>query len=84
MKKPKIVIRINGGIVQAVYSDTDLEINVIDNDVCDLEEEEITKYTDPDGNISEGYVYEGDVLIHDPVYTEKLSKEIKENKPDAQ
>lgn len=35
----KVIIRVEGGLVQAVYSDGDVDVEVVDLDVSDLPEE---------------------------------------------
>jgi len=40
MGRPKVIIKVEGGIVQEVYSDTDLDIEVFDIDDPDFATEE--------------------------------------------
>lgn len=42
MSKPKIIITLEGGIIQQILSDTDVEVTVLDWDImeCDLDEPE--------------------------------------------
>ena len=41
--KPKILIKVEGGIVSAVYTETNVDVEVIDGDIDGVEPEDIVK-----------------------------------------
>ena len=68
-----IIIRIDGGIVQEVYTELPgFDVTVIDQDVEGAESEEIIKVND-----EECYVYRQDVQTYDPDKTQNTAKQIK-------
>lgn len=52
MKKsnPKIIIRLDGGLIQEIYSDQPVEIIQLDTDIDGVEDSELILYPDGDNN----------------------------------
>jgi uncharacterized phage protein gp47/JayE len=56
-KVPKIVIHLEGGLVQWVYGDSPVDVLIMDVDTEGATEDEITKYQDIEGE-------EGEAVFH--------------------
>lgn len=79
MNTPKIVVYVDGGIVQWIsHNIPDLEIAILDGDIEGGDEENIHSIEFSDG-IKDVYAYEGDPGLFDPEYTESLIKQIPQN-----
>jgi len=50
MSKPRIVIRLDGGLIQEIFSDQPVEIIQLDTDLDGTEEQELILYPDEEGN----------------------------------
>lgn len=55
--KSKIIIHVEGGLVQAVYADSDIEIMVMDLDTEGADPERIINYHAIDGEDSEACIH---------------------------
>jgi len=57
MSNPKVIIHLEGGLVQWVYSDTPMDVLIMDSDTDGADPDEIIKYHDMDGD-------EGEAVFH--------------------
>lgn len=72
---PKIIIHLEGGLVQAVYTNTEnVEIMVMDMDIEGADLEEIINYNDIDGNKAEAVIF-----MKEPQLEKEWIKEIFNN-----
>ncbi len=56
MPKPRIVIKMEGGLIQWISSDVPMEVLVMDHDVMESDDvDNIRKIVDSDGNMEEVY-----------------------------
>ena len=63
IEKPKVVVKIDGGIVTDVFSDTELDLDVIDFDTEGIsEDEEVVKIPDYCGVMKDAYQYCSGIL----------------------
>jgi len=59
MKRPKVVITLDGGIVQDILSDVPIDVIVIDYDVEGIEEDRLTQIPQtPDASMEPAYTVE--------------------------
>lgn len=72
MKNATIIIALDGGLVQSVITDKEVEVIVIDYDIDGLEEDELTLIPQGDGKMENAYVYQGEVLEVNPGLTNSL------------
>lgn len=63
MNKPKIVIMLNGGLVQEVLSDKEVEVLIIDEDIDQAEDKDLVKLTDSEGDVFKAYVREEEPAV---------------------
>ena len=63
MSKVNVVIVIEGGIVQNVICNEEINVAIIDHDNDGIDNEELTTLTDKDGSTFESYVYTNNNLV---------------------
>ena len=75
MEKPKIVIVLEGGLVQHIVADQEMDVTVLDFDTEGIDEKHSTEV-----NGDEAYVTSPHLEI-DPDEVESINDQIKENGP---
>ncbi len=60
-KKPIIFIEVEGGLVQDIFADTDVEVRVLDRDVEGADEDEITTADGREATVCHWTVAQSDV-----------------------
>lgn len=60
MSKPRIVIVMDGGLIQQILADTDVEIATIDYDVEGTEDERLTAIPQQGGGVEAAYCWTQD------------------------
>ena len=78
MRKPKILIEIGGGRINAVYTDTECDVEIIDNDTEVGDEDTILHSIKVDNE--DVLPYESEMQEVKPDFVNKVFKLIKENR----
>jgi len=74
--KPKIILEISDGILEAVYANTDIEYVLIDHDVLENDPDAILDISEPD-KVVEGSNYSGLYPTSPETYDEIIVEELK-------
>lgn len=78
MSIPKLVIHIEGGLVQFTYSDMPIEVLIMDLDTEGCSPDELTKYHDMEGEEAEAHFHFDSPLPRlDKTWVKKLFREVK-------
>lgn len=84
---PRVVLFIDGGMVQEIYTDRQAEIIKIDMDIDGVSDEEIESYTDPQGGEGKGIIsfeetkrYPYSIARVDEEFVSNIFKELKKFK----
>jgi hypothetical protein len=72
MSIPKVVITVEGGLIQCIDSEVPLDVAVLDFDIDGADSEELTEYEDTGGHITNAFLsswgVSGDKVIVDHVF----------------
>lgn len=76
--KPKIIVHIEGGLVQSVLASREIDLIIYDYDTDGAEEEDLKLVPQTDGGDEEAYVYIGEYVQVDPQRVNELFKALKD------
>jgi cobalamin biosynthesis Co2+ chelatase CbiK len=82
MSKPRIVIRVEGGLIQWITADVPMEVLILDHDIMETDDtDNIRKIVEPNGSQEEIYSQGiGDVDYVDPADVDLYFNQFKEER----